>query len=350
MTTLQVQMGKETCEILISSGILRDCGQQIGRAVRGRCAVVVTDSNCKTLFGDIVMQSLQEAGFSTAIIALPAGETTKSIPMLSTLYTVFANMGLSSVDVVVALGGGVIFDLAGMAAATYQAGLPMVAIPTTLVSQLSSPVGGKVSIDLPEGKNLVGLYYQPEMVLVDPALLSGISKNGISDGIAELVKYAATIDAALFEHLEHQKDLVLPDLIIRCLESKATFLETDLREQGARHLLNFGTTLGNAYERLNGFMSNSYGASLAAGMAQIAQIGVALGVTPDSVAQRLTSVLQRHNLPTKMDFSEQEVFKIALLDKKRYGGTFNLVLLRQFGQPIIHPVSSEHFLTLLHQL
>ena len=251
MKTLTVHTSKEY-DVLIGKGLLDRAGDEVQKRLHPAKAVIVTDSNVGPLYAAAVKRSLQTRGIQAAVFTFPAGEAQKRLSTIAQMYEVFAATGLTRGDLAVALGGGVTGDMCGFASATYLRGIPFVQIPTSLLAQVDSSVGGKTGVDLEVGKNLVGAFWQPSLVLCDTGVLSTLPGRYFSDGMAEAIKAGCIKDKDLFARMETE-DVhdFLEDMIARCIDIKRQVVENDEKEQGERMLLNFGHTLGHAIERLH---------------------------------------------------------------------------------------------------
>ena len=297
-------------DITISRGILARCGEEIRRIYQGNEVAVITDSNVGPLYAKTVLDSLKGAGFSVKSVSFPAGEQSKNMDTLVQLYDGLLTpypFPMTRGGLIVALGGGVTGDMAGFAAATLFRGVPFVQIPTTLLSQVDSSVGGKTGVDLPQGKNLVGAFHQPEAVLTDPETLATLPERFFRDGMGEVIKYGCISDKPLLEALEAGTALEdLEQLLARCVASKKSFVEEDTRDTGRRMILNFGHTFGHALEKLHNFQDLSHGEAVGIGMVLACQVGEKLGVTPAGTAERVREVLKRYGLPTQDSFSWED--------------------------------------------
>lgn len=329
-------------DILIGPGLLRSAGPLI-REVTSACrAVVVTDSNVGPLYAQKVSGSLKDAGFETDVCTFPAGEPSKTLNTIADFYAAFAKAGLTRRDIVVALGGGVCGDMAGFAAATYLRGMDFVQIPTSLLAQVDSSVGGKTGVDLPVGKNLVGAFHQPRLVLCDTDVLGTLPPAFFQDGMGEVIKYGCIKSLSLFELLEtEQNDGVMEEAIVECVDIKRGVVERDERETGERMLLNFGHTAGHAIERCANFTGLSHGQAVGVGMVIAARAGESLGLTQPGTADRAAALLKRYGLPTHTQYSAGELARAAMTDKKRAGGALNFVFLRGIGDSFVKPVPME---------
>ena len=330
-----------TYDILIG-GVLLDKAGELSRKVNGgQKALIITDSNVASLYGGRAAASYRRAGYETDILVFPAGEQSKKLDTVFAFYARLAKNGLTRKDLLVALGGGVTGDMAGFAAATWLRGIDFVQIPTTLLAQVDSSVGGKTGVDIPEGKNLVGAFWQPALVIADTDTLDTLPRNVFSDGMAEVIKTAAIKDASLFKLLESQTSPLLEDrekIIARCVDIKRAIVEQDEREAGERKLLNFGHTIGHALEKYYGYASLSHGFAVAVGMSWITKASENRGLTRPGTLSRLDTLLKKFCLPTDDPAPLKDLLSGILLDKKRAGLDIDLVLLNSIGHSFIHPV------------
>ena len=329
-------------EIRIERGCLGRTGEEAARLFpAGAKAVVFADSNVAPLYARAVERSLAAAGFVASVFPFPAGEKHKRLETVAAMLSALADRGLTRSDFAVALGGGVTGDLAGFAAAVYLRGIRLIQIPTTLLAQIDSSVGGKTGADLPEGKNLVGAFHQPSLVLIDPDTLSTLPDRFFSDGMGEAVKYGCILDRELFERIArgNVRDDLEPT-IFRCVDLKRELVERDEYDDGDRMLLNFGHTFGHALEKLHGYRDLSHGAAVGIGMVLIARCGEAAGLTGPGTADRIARALRRYGLPVSDPADPAQIARTALLDKKNRGGTIRLVLLRRIGEGYLYPMPS----------
>lgn len=353
MKTLTVALPGRDYDILIERGLLSRAGELCRNALpRAGKLAVVTDSNVAPLYAQQVQASLEHAGFAVQVTVLPAGEQTKCVESLSLLWERFMAFGLTRTDAVVALGGGVIGDLAGFAAATVLRGVDFVQIPTTLLSQVDSSVGGKVAIDLEAGKNLAGAFWQPRLVLMDPQVLNTLDDKTFSDGMAEVIKYGCIRDGDFFSFLERHPSRTqimeeIEHVLYTCCNLKREVVVEDERDTGVRMLLNFGHTLGHAYELAGNYQVWTHGQAVAAGMVKAAGLGRALGVTPEGVKARITALLERFALPTAIPCSQEEYTHAVGLDKKGQGASISLILLEDMGRAVARKMPKEEVLALL---
>lgn len=353
MKLLPVSLGDRSYDIHIAPGRLDDtgklCQQVLPRATR---LAVVTDDTVGGLYAHRLLQSLWARGYTASVISLPAGEQTKSLHNLGVLYDSFMEMGLTRTDAVVALGGGVVGDLAGFAAATILRGVDFVQVPTTLLAQVDSSVGGKVAIDLPAGKNLAGAFWQPRLVVMDPEVLDTLEDKTFSDGMAEVIKYGCIRDAAFFRAMEKtpSRRAVMENIesvLYTCCDLKRAVVEKDERDTGERMVLNFGHTLGHAYEKAGHYETWTHGQAVAAGMCLAARLGAALGVTPAGVPERVEALVSAFGLPTRIPCTQADYAAAVGLDKKGTGEQITLVLLEDLGRAVLHRMSKRELLGLL---
>lgn len=349
MKKLTVDLPGRAYDILIGRGLLGRTGALIAQVVRGKRLAVVTDYHVEALYGAQVRKSLEEAGFSVQITAIAPGEKSKSVSMLETLYDVFMDFGLTRSDAVLALGGGVVGDLAGFAAATILRGVDFIQAPTTLLAQVDSSVGGKVAVDLKAGKNLAGAFYQPRLVLIDPDCLDTLSDKTFADGMAEVLKYGAILDRKLFHRLRAFGDKSalreeLEQVIYRCCDLKRQVVAEDERDDGRRLLLNFGHTLGHAYEAAYHYQTYTHGEAVAAGMCKIAALQQEQGLLPEEECRALWSAVEQYGLPTEIPCAPADYETALGLDKKGRGQNIRLVLLRRLGEAYLREMPRAQLL------
>ena len=321
---------------------------------KGRRAAVVADTNTAPLYGYALLAQLSAAGIAASLITLPAGEPTKCPEQLSHLYDEFLSMKLTRADLVIALGGGVIGDLTGYAACTYLRGVRFVQVPTTLLSQVDSSVGGKVAVNHPRGKNLLGAFYQPEMVLIDPDTLSTLPEREMGAGLGEVIKYGCIADAALFEQIESlsSREALIPhlsEIIARCCEIKARYVAEDPHDHGVRMQLNFGHTLAHAIENGMGYGEVLHGEAVCIGMVEAARWGETLSVTPKGTCERIRALLKAYALPTQVPetLSADQMAATMALDKKAEGTVVRTVQLTKIGACRAVPLTGEELRRLL---
>lgn len=350
MKTLTVALPGRSYDIVIQRGLLAQAGVYCRKALpRASRLFVVTDSTVAPLYLDTAADSLTAAGFRVGTHTVPAGEGSKCAGRLAELWEAMMAFGLTRTDAVVALGGGVVGDLAGFAAATILRGVDFVQIPTTLLAQVDSSVGGKVAVDLAHGKNLAGAFWQPRLVLMDPDTLDTLDDKTFADGMAEVVKYGCIKDAAFFDFLAKRPSRTelmaeIEHILYTCCDIKRIVVEMDERDTGERMLLNFGHTLGHAYELAGHYEIWSHGQAVAAGMCAAARLGVRLGVTPADIPARLEGALAALGLPTSIPCSPEEYAAAVGLDKKGTGDEISVILLEKLGRAIPHRMTKAALL------
>ena len=350
MKTLNVNLPGRAYDILIERGLLSRAGELCRAALpRAGRLFVVTDSTVGPLYLNRIIPSLENAGFETAVCEIPAGEASKCVEQLSRLWECMMDFGLTRTDAVAALGGGVVGDLAGFAAATVLRGVDFVQIPTTLLSQVDSSVGGKVAIDLQHGKNLAGAFWQPRLVLMDPAVLGTLDDKAFADGMAEVIKYGCIRDAAFLSWLEQRPSrqeimAEIEHVLYTCCDIKRTVVVEDERDTGARMILNFGHTLGHAYELAGHYRIWTHGQAVAAGMVKAAELGVTLGVTPAGLPERIGVLLGCFGLPVAIPCAHEDYAAAVGLDKKGAGDSISVILLEEAGRAMAHPMPKAKLL------
>ena len=346
MKSLRVDLSERSYDILIE----RDLISRIGEFVtsKGGKAFVITDSNVAQPYLGKAVKSLEEGGLTVKSVTLPAGEKTKSFYTLPMLYSFALEFGMTRSDVVVTLGGGVIGDLGGFMAATYMRGVNFVQIPTSLLAQVDSSVGGKVGVDLPEGKNLVGAFHQPACVLIDPDTLSTLPAHFLADGMGEVIKYGCIKDEKLFKLLEEiGGDTArlfghIDDIIYTCVDIKRRVVERDEKESGERKLLNFGHTYGHALEKINNF-EMSHGAAVAVGMEYITRISESRGQTRPGCAERIAEVCREYGLNERPSEDIDGIVAAVKNDKKSGRGGLDVVLLKDIGSAYTFRTTADYF-------
>lgn len=336
MSIIRVNLGAKSYNIEIATGLLDAAGKKIRTISKAQRAAIISDSNVDALYGERLQAALAGSGFKVTRIVFPAGEKSKCLTELARIYDRLAKAGITRSDLVVALGGGVTGDLGGFAAATFLRGVDYVQIPTSLLAQIDSSVGGKVAVDLPAGKNLVGNFYQPKLVLIDITLLKTLPVRFLHDGLAEAIKYGCIRDRALFEKIAAMRDddeLLenIGGIVERCCAIKAEIVEYDEFDTGERMVLNFGHTIGHAVEKCSNYESFTHGEAVGIGMLLLTRQTELLGLTEQGTAAAIYDVLKKYNLPVDADYSNEELLKAAGMDKKKSGSSITLVILKNIG-------------------
>ncbi len=353
MRKVSVALGDRSYAIKIGPGLLANLGKECSSAgLRGRCAII-SDRRVAPLYARAAVKSLREAGFDPLLVTVPAGETAKSLKTVQLCYDRLAAYRLERKSFIVALGGGVVGDLAGFVAATYLRGVAFVQVPTTLLAQVDSSVGGKVGVNLRAGKNLVGAFYQPQLVLCDLNTLDTLPRREFRAGLSEVIKYGVIYDARLFARLERElpallrrRPSLLAAVVSRCCEIKAEVVAADEKETGLRAILNFGHTVGHALEAISKYGKYLHGEAVSIGQVAAARLSSQVSGLPVSEAGRIARLLARAGLPVKLELGTAEraqALAAMKLDKKVSDGRIKFVLARrlgrvEFGQEVPEPV------------
>lgn len=328
-------------DILIENGLLSQLGSLVKDLGKIQTVALVSETNVYPLFGAQAEESLEAAGLAVKAFCFSAGEERKCLETYGKLLSFLAANHLTRTDAIVALGGGVVGDLAGFAAATFLRGIRFVQVPTTLLAAVDSSVGGKTAVDLPEGKNLAGAFWQPSLVLCDPCCLDSLPHNIFRDGCAEVIKYGVLFDREFFDYLaETGMDFDREYVIERCVAMKRDVVAGDEFDTGARKLLNLGHTFGHSVEA-NSRFTLSHGQSVAIGMAIVAQAAAKKGILAPEDCARIVDTLRAYGLPTQTEYPPEILADIALSDKKRSGGTLDLIVPEAIGSCKILPVPVE---------
>lgn len=327
--------------VKIGAGLLSTLGTEATAVCKIGKAVIVSDSNVFPLYGEAAARALQNAGFTVFSFVFPAGEQSKCGEVYLKLLSFLAANAITRSDCLIALGGGVVGDLTGFAAATYLRGIAYIQVPTTLLAAVDSSVGGKTAIDLPEGKNLCGAFYQPRLVLCDTDTLNTLPEEIFRDGCAEVIKYGVLYDPKLFDHLSQNGiRFHREDVIARCVELKRDVVAQDEFDTGARMKLNLGHTVGHGVEAQSGFQV-SHGKAVAIGMAIVARAAAKEGVCSPADRDQILRTLSVFGLPDRSPYSADGLYLSALSDKKRSGGTVNLIIPAAIGDCRIVPTPVE---------
>ena len=341
MKKLRVNVGAGY-DIFIKKGLLSSCGEYIKNVTDAKKVCVISDTNVFPIYGDKVCQSIEEQGFEVLTYVFEAGEASKTTATVISMVEFLAQNELTRGDIVVALGGGVCGDMAGFAAAIYLRGIDFVQIPTSLLAQVDSSVGGKTAVDLPQGKNLCGSFHQPVLVIIDPDTLDTLTPHFFSDGMAEAIKTGCIKSAPLFDRIEKEdaKDFI-EDMIFDCVSIKAGVVERDEKEHGERALLNFGHTAGHSIEKLHNFSTISHGEAVGIGMVMITAAGEANGITAAGTSDRIAAVLKKYGLLTKDENSLSDIIENMNADKKRTSDSINFTLLHSIGDSFNQKIKYE---------
>jgi 3-dehydroquinate synthase len=353
---VSVQLGNRSYPIKIAPGLLNQLGRECARLKLGDRCAIITDTNVGRRFAKPVYESLVKAGFEPSLITVPAGEKSKRISVVEKCHDQLAAHRLERKSFIVALGGGVVGDLAGFVAAIYLRGIPFVQVPTTLLAQVDSSVGGKTGVNLRAGKNLVGAFYQPKLVLCDLETLKTLPEREFISGLAEIIKYGIIFDAKLFAQLERDLPKILKldaktlsEIIARCCEIKAEIVSQDETESGLRAILNFGHTIGHAIENSSGYGKFLHGEAITIGQVAAAKLSQKILGLSERDVRRIENLFVQAGLPTQIKLNSarrKKLFDAMRLDKKVSGGEIKFVLAKKigdavWGQKITPPVIEE---------
>ncbi|MGL5152415.1 MAG: 3-dehydroquinate synthase [Clostridium sp.] len=349
MKELLVDLKENSYKIIIQNGLLNNIGREVREVFTGEKIFIITDDNVNGIYGEKVVNLLKEEGYNVDIISLPPGEETKSFNVLPSIYDKMLDFKLTRKDIIITLGGGVIGDLGGFVASTFLRGIPFIQVPTTLLSQVDSSVGGKVGVDLERGKNLVGSFYQPKKVIMDPETLNTLTNRVFFDGAAEVIKYGCIKDKSFFDLLKTFKSreeimLNIEEVLYVCCNIKRVVVEKDEKDLGDRMLLNFGHTIGHAIEKYYNFSTYTHGEAVAIGMYNISKISEKHGITDKGVADEIKEILIQYGLPYEMKQEDMgKILEAISLDKKNLGNILKIILLNIIGESIIYDSNLSFF-------
>ncbi len=358
VTNLSVALGPRTYHILIGEGLLAGVGGYVRRVAPASRATLVTNPTVLDLYGSIVAGSLEEAGYRVDVTTVADGEAYKTLASATDIYRSLASFEAQRWDPIVALGGGVIGDLAGFVAGTYMRGVPLVQVPTTLLAQVDSSIGGKTGVNLEAGKNLVGMFYQPKLVAIDIATLSTLPHKSSRGGVAEVLKYGFLEGNDLMGFLEANLQDVMSlrpqdmrHVVAWCCKIKARVVSEDERDEGPRAVLNLGHTIGHALEKLQGYGTYEHGEAISIGMASAVVLGMKAGLTDEASATKVVRLLNAAGLPVRLPpVSPESVARLIRLDKKARDRQMRFVLLRRIGEPVVTSVAENVVLDALSQV
>jgi len=335
---IDVCLSRKSYKIKIKKGLIKEIAKEIQNIYDGNRLIIISDENVMSYYGKMIIDNLLLGGFHYEVIILKPGEKTKSFEEYGNICNTLLNMNVSRGDLIIAFGGGVVGDIAGFVASTYMRGIPYIQIPTTILSQVDSSIGGKVAINMQQGKNVLGNFYHPELVLIDPELLRTLDERFISDGMAEVIKYGCIKDKSLFNLLNLKVDFndlyeIVEEIIYLCCDIKRKFVEEDELDKGNRMMLNFGHTIGHAIEKYYDYDYYSHGEAVAIGMYNIVKNTEYLGLTKLGTSDTILEILKKYNLPYEMpDIANKQLIDIVKKDKKRNADIIHLVILKEIGQ------------------
>jgi 3-dehydroquinate synthase len=356
MKKIKIGLGARSYSVFIGTEILNGLPRLMDGVIEADRVAIVTDSLIGGLYLESLKWGLREAGIESCEIIISAGEEHKD---LATIETIFDNLIAQDWDrwsPLIALGGGIVGDITGFAAASFMRGIPYIQVPTTLLAMVDSSVGGKTGVNHPRGKNLIGAFYQPRLVAADVGTLKSLPPVEIVAAMAEVIKYGMIGDAELFDYLETHLEKVLEadktalmHVIARCCEIKAAIVEEDEREAGIRAILNFGHTIGHAIEQAGEYRTFRHGEAVALGMIAATELSHRLGYCKGDVPERLKTILHRAGLPERVKLSPADILKAVKIDKKRTGTQINFIFVDSIGKAFIKPFELENYLDKLTQ-
>lgn len=340
MITVNVNASKEY-EILIDNNLLKDTGELVCNVCSPCKAVIITDDIVDSFYAGTVQTSLENSGFSTQKFVFKNGESSKSVQTLTDILEFLAQCKLSRSDLIIALGGGVVGDIAGFCASIYLRGIKFVQIPTTFLSAIDSSVGGKTGVNLESGKNLAGAFWQPSLVICDYSTLDTLPKEVFADGVAEAIKYGVISSKKLFDEIANN-DISnnIEQIISECVSIKRDIVNEDEFDLGTRQLLNFGHTIGHCIEKQSNFKI-THGHAVAIGMCIISKASFRAGLCDYDCTPEIISVLEKYNLPTVSPFDATTLFATAISDKKRMGDTITLVIPQKIGKCVLYKMDID---------
>lgn len=350
MSRIHIRASREY-DVLIGKNAVRSLGEETKRTCPDAVkALIVSETNVAPLYVDSVKEQLEGAGLEVASYVFEAGERSKNINEIAGMWNKMAESGFTRTDIVVSLGGGVTTDMAGFAASTFLRGINVIHVPTSLLAMVDAGVGGKTGIDIPMGKNQVGAFWQPCLVVEDTDFLKTLPDDVFTEGMAEVIKYAFIMDAPLYELLVKAggklNDDELEDVITACVKDKAEVIEADENDNGRRQILNFGHTAGHVIERDSGF-TKPHGICVAKGMGIIIDACVREGSTDASEAEKMKDLIKLYGLPAEDEITPEEIVSGAMNDKKKRGGTLSVILSNKIGTSVIRKMTKEEFLKFL---
>ncbi|MBO5163987.1 MAG: 3-dehydroquinate synthase [Ruminococcus sp.] len=329
-------------DVYIERGSLAKSGELISKVIDSKKTVIITDDTVNSLYTDTLVQSLEKSGISPSVFVFPHGEQSKNLNVLGGIYDFLCKKRITRSDFIIALGGGVVGDITGFAAASFLRGIKFVQIPTTLLAQVDSSVGGKTAIDIAGGKNLVGAFKQPALVICDSDILRTLPQSELSCGMAEVIKYGMIRDEKLFEVLEKHDisnvDEVMDDIVYTCIDIKREVVENDEFDKGERMMLNFGHTLGHAIEGWHNYTNYTHGMGVAVGMCMITE-----RLCSPELAERLKKCVVSYGLPTSTEAPLSELLPFCSTDKKCESGSISYIICNKIGKAEIKKVTVAEF-------
>ncbi|MBU3137080.1 3-dehydroquinate synthase [Clostridium gasigenes] len=345
---LIVDLKERSYPILIEKGLINKVAYEVQKVFKGEKIFILTDENVNGFYGEKVMSLLQDVGYEVKKLVLKPGEETKNYRCVEGIYNELLDFKLTRSDLIITLGGGVIGDLGGFVASTFLRGVDFIQFPTSLLAQVDSSVGGKVGVDIARGKNLVGSFYHPKAVLIDPEVLNTLKPRFFNDGMAEVIKYGCIKDKEFFYELKKYKNKEevinnISTIIHNCCKIKRNVVEKDEKDKGDRMLLNFGHTLGHGIEQYYEYKKHTHGEGVAIGMYAITKISEAKGLTKDGTAEEIKELLVQYALPFETDVKIANIMEAISLDKKNIDGKLNVILIKEMGESFIYKTDTRFF-------
>lgn len=351
MKTIRVNLSSNSYTISIDKDLLVKIGDMVSKEKAPCKTLLITDKNIEKIYGNMVTESFRKNKFDIRLISLKPGEEQKTMETALTLYDACFDHKLDRNSLIVALGGGVVGDISGFVAATFMRGIPFIQIPTSLLAQVDSSIGGKVAVNHPKGKNMIGSFYQPKAVFIDTDTLSTLPPAELVAGLVEVIKYGVIKDAELFEYLEKSLYDVLQlnhNALLRIISTscqiKANVVEEDEKEKHLRAILNYGHTIGHAIETVTNYQKYRHGEAVAIGMLYATQIAIEMGLTTDTVFERQLSLIKRLGLPLNTGLKPDDIIKALYADKKVISGRLRFILPVKIGEVIISDQVTEEIL------
>ena len=347
MYNLNIDLPDKNYDIIIKKGLIKDIGEHVKSVYKNKKIAVITDTNVERIYGETLRENLENNGFNVHFVVVEAGEKSKSISVLESVYDKLLSLNITRGDMIITFGGGVVGDLGGFAASTLLRGIKFIQIPTSLLAQIDSSIGGKVAVNLPKGKNLIGSFYHPEAVFIDPELLDTLDQRFIADGMAEVIKYGCIRDKKLFDKLlnySSQEELFenIEEVIHDCCDIKREVVEDDEKDLGIRMILNFGHTLGHVIENYYNYEKYTHGEAVAMGMYHITNKSEDLGITEVGTASRIKEILEKYKLPFEMpDIPKENILETISLDKKSHVDEISLVLIKNIGDAFLKKINRD---------
>ncbi len=349
MKNIRVNLDEKSYNIIIGHNILDDLCDKIKDMTKSNKIMIITDDNIEKLYLKKVSDILVKGGYEVSSFAFEHGEKSKNLDTCQRAYEKLIEKKFSRSDLIIAFGGGVVGDLAGFVASTYLRGIDFIQIPTSLLAMVDSSVGGKVAVDLPQGKNLVGSFYQPKIVVIDCNVLETLSDKFFKDGLGEVIKYGLIYDKDLFDKLAKFKDKSellehIDEIVYRCCDIKRKVVEIDQFDTGERMVLNFGHTIGHAIEKVYGFDTITHGNAVCVGMNLITKISEEKGLTEVGTTKEIIDILNKYELTSNVDIKDKEqIFEAICIDKKNINNALNIILIKKVGESFIYKTDVSFF-------